>query len=166
MKPAHGDLKGNAGAYVLGSLDADERTAFESHLSSCAECAAEVRSLRRVADALAHGVPQRTPSPELRQRVLDSLEAKPVVLAPGRGIPRTTNWNWLPIAALLVLTLGIGVYALRLLTPDASGGGTTFYNTPPDIPPPTAVAVTIEPAGGLPSPTGAFYLLGAPVAAL
>ena len=53
-----------------------------------------------------------------------------------------------------------------LLNPDASGGGLTFFSTPPDIPPPTAVAVTLEPAGGVPAPTGQFYLLGTPGAAL
>jgi anti-sigma-K factor RskA len=53
-----------------------------------------------------------------------------------------------------------------LLTPDASGGGVAFFETPADIPPPTAVAVTIEPAGGLPAPTGAFYLVGSPSAVL
>lgn len=52
-----------------------------------------------------------------------------------------------------------------LLMPDAAGGGTVFFNTPPDIPAPQAIAVTIEPAGGLPAPTGAFYLMGTPVAA-
>ena len=41
-----------------------------------------------------------------------------------------------------------------LLTPEPTGAGITFFNTPPDIPPPTAVAVTIEPAGGVPAPTG------------
>jgi anti-sigma-K factor RskA len=60
---------------------------------------------------------------------------------------------------------GTAPVSAGLLTPDASGGGTAFYDTPPDIPPPTAVAVTIEPAGGLPAPTGAFYLMGTPSAA-
>ena len=49
-----------------------------------------------------------------------------------------------------------------LLTPDASGGGSVYYETPVDILPPTAVAVTLEPAGGVPAPTGAMYLVGKP----
>jgi hypothetical protein len=52
-----------------------------------------------------------------------------------------------------------------LLMPDPAGGGLAFFETPPDIPAPTAVAVTIEPAGGVPAPTGAFYLMGTPSAA-
>ena len=55
MTTAHADVKANAAAYVLGGLDADERAAFEAHLASCAECAAEVQSYRPVTDALAWG---------------------------------------------------------------------------------------------------------------
>lgn len=275
MNPAHDDLKGSAGAYVLGSLDADERAVFEAHLTTCSECAAEVRALRRVTDALAQAVPARTPRPELRQRVLEAQ-----VLSPGEAgmlpsahrppvAPGSFARSWLPIAALLALTLGIGAYAARLqtrvrdlevrldqalvqaaaadrvvaessrvaaelqsamsvlaapdlarfdlagqpaapqaggralwsrargmvfmasnlpplpagrvyqvwvvtpqapvsagiLAPDASGEAMVYFNTPPDIPTPTAIAVTLEPAGGVPAPTGAFYLIGKPTAA-
>jgi hypothetical protein len=34
--------------------------------------------------------------------------------------------------------------------------------TPPDIAPPVAVAVTLEPSGGVPAPTGEKYLVGMP----
>jgi hypothetical protein len=57
---------------------------------------------------------------------------------------------------------GAAPISAGLLTPDPSGGGMSFFSTPPDIPPPSAVAVTLEPSGGLPAPTGAFYLLGTP----
>ena len=49
-----------------------------------------------------------------------------------------------------------------LLLLDPGGVGTQFYTTPPDIPPPVAVAVTLEPAGGVPAPTGDRYLVGMP----
>ena len=269
MTAPHPDLKGNAGAYVLGCLDADERTAFEAHLSTCDECAEEVRALRRVTGALASAVPSRTPPPDLRARVLGAFGTSPARTAVATRATSNVR-SWLPLAALFVLTLGVGIYAARLqnrvadlegrleealvrasaadsvvaesrrvagelqsamgvlgapdlaridlagqpaapqasaralwsrsrgmvftasnlpplpagrvyqvwvvtgpapvsaglLTPDAAGGGMTYYNTPPDIPPPTAVAVTIEPAGGVPAPTGAFYLLGTPAPAI
>jgi len=49
-----------------------------------------------------------------------------------------------------------------LLVLDPGGVGTQFYTTPPDIAPPVAVAVTLEPAGGVPAPTGDRYLVGMP----
>lgn len=269
MNPPHSDLKDDAGAYVLGSLDPGDRAAFEAHLSECSECAAEVRSLRRVAVALAQGVPPRTPRPELRQRVLESIAGSPTTSETSPTVENLRR-TWLALAATLIVAVAAGVYAARLqtrvadlearlqqallqasaadravadarrvstelqasmsvlaapdlvridlggqpaapqargralwsrargmvftaselpplpegrvyqvwvvtapgplsaglLTPDLSGGGMTFFETPPDIPPPTAVAVTIEPAGGLPAPTGAFYLVGAPGPAL
>ena len=46
-----------------------------------------------------------------------------------------------------------------LVTPDAAGRYTLIARAPADVTP-TAFAVTIEPAGGLPAPSGAFYLIG------
>lgn len=264
MTPSHDDLKAHAGGYVLGSLDPDERAAFETHLAACGACAADVRALGSVVDALAHSVPQRTPRPELRQRVLAAFGAERRTNAV-RGA--TAARQWLPLAALVVLAVGVGVYAARLqvrvtlledrlaqallqasaaesvvadarrvsgelqsamgvlaapdmvridlagqapapqataralwsrargmvftvsnlpplpagriyqvwvvpaaqapisaglLVPDPAGAGQTYFSTPPDIPPPAAVAVSIEPAGGVPAPTGAIYLVGKP----
>jgi anti-sigma-K factor RskA len=48
-----------------------------------------------------------------------------------------------------------------LLTPDSQGGVSGTFATPVDIPTPVAMAVTIEPAGGVPAPTGDKYLVGA-----
>jgi Anti-sigma-K factor rskA len=47
-----------------------------------------------------------------------------------------------------------------LLTPNTAGNVSETFNTPPDIPQPVAMAVTIEPAGGVPAPTGDKYLVG------
>ena len=47
-----------------------------------------------------------------------------------------------------------------LLTPDPNGSVSDFFSTPPDIPQPVAMAVTIEPSGGVPAPTGDKYLVG------
>ena len=66
----HDELKASAAGYVLGSLDGPERRAFESHLVECAECAAEVASLRPVVGAFATAVPQVTPRAEIRDRVI------------------------------------------------------------------------------------------------
>ena len=47
-----------------------------------------------------------------------------------------------------------------LLAPDTSGRLRTVLSTPADIADPDVLAVTQEPAGGVPAPTGAIYLAG------
>jgi anti-sigma-K factor RskA len=47
-----------------------------------------------------------------------------------------------------------------LLAPDASGHATLFFELPADLPPPAVLAVTVEPAGGVPAPTGDKVLVG------
>ena len=267
MTPSHDDLKDDAAAYALGVLEPGERAAFEQHLAGCADCAADVRELQRAAAALPHAVPQVSPPPSLRARILGEAAAvtTPTASAPVRRDRRAPP-AWLSVAAMLVIGVGAFVYAQRmqarvtnleaqlrdaqaraatadrltaeartvafraqaamgvfaapdvaridlagqpvavsararalwsrqrgmvftvanlpplpagrvyqvwvvtaqapvsagLLTPDASGGGSVYYETPVDIAPPTAVAVTLEPAGGVPAPTGAMYLVGTP----
>jgi anti-sigma-K factor RskA len=269
MQAPHDEMKGDAGAYVLGSLDPHERAVFEAHLSTCDECAAEVRAFRGVATALARGVSQPAPGLDVRTRVLAGIGIG--ARSPARPMPRVASdmRQWLPLAALIVLTIGMGVYAgwlqvrvtvleerleqallqaaaaetavadarrvntelqsamgvlaapdlvridlagqgpapqataralwsrargmvftatnlpplpagqvyqvwvvpaaqppisAGLLMPDPAGAGQTYFNTPVDIPPPAAVAVSIEPAGGVPAPTGDIYLVGKPAA--
>jgi anti-sigma-K factor RskA len=250
----HEELKANAAGYVLGSLDPDERRAFESHLAGCEECAAEVASLRPVVGALAIAVPQVTPRAELRDRILSAAGAEAEARSDAGPKTRLSTLHdrkpravlvWLPLAAAIVIAIGAAVYVVRLqrqmgelqarfdqaqattavlaapdlaridlqgqpvapdararalwsrsrglvftaanlppapagkayqvwvvtaqapisaglLTPDSSGVGTQYYMTPADIAPPVAVAVTLEPAGGVPAPTGERYLIGMP----
>lgn len=58
-----------------------------------------------------------------------------------------------------VLTDGAPVSA-GLLTPDAEGRVTAVFDTPVALPQPKGMAVSIEPAGGEPAPTGDVVLLG------
>ena len=50
--------------------------------------------------------------------------------------------------------------SVGLLSPDEAGRAQGIFVTPADIAPPVAMAVTEEPAGGVPAPTGAKYLVG------
>ncbi len=251
MSP-HEELKANAAGYVLGSLDPEERRAFESHLAECAECAQEIASLRPVVGALASAVLQVTPRAQIRNRILsDAGQGAGLKTHPYRDdyVVHDRKFSpalvWLPLAAAIVIAVGAGIYAVRLqrqmgelqgrfdqaqattavlaapdlaridlqgqpvapdararalwsrsrglvftaanlppapagrayqvwvvtaqapisaglLTPDPSGAGTQYYMTPADIAPPVAVAVTLEPAGGVPAPTGERYLIGMP----
>ncbi len=61
---------------------------------------------------------------------------------------------------LWVLSAQPAPISAGLVTPDANGLVNAMFRTPTDIPAPVAMAVTLEPAGGVPSPTGDKFLVG------
>ena len=61
---------------------------------------------------------------------------------------------------LWVLTAQPAPISAGMLTLDASGRVNVTIPTPRDIPTPVAMAVTLEPEGGVPAPTGDKYLVG------
>jgi anti-sigma-K factor RskA len=117
-----------SGAYAVGAVDDVERAQFERHLAECADCRAEVDSLREAAAVLAEDTAM-TPPPALRDRVLAGIatvrplppvtptgptrpdvieQADPIELERSRG-PR----RWLPAlaAAVVLAVVGIGAVA-------------------------------------------------------
>lgn len=117
MSQSHEELLAMAPGWVLGVLDPDERRMFETHLSECPECAAEVRSLDGAVVALARSVPQRTPPAYLRQRVMSAVRGEASPRAEQSSLPANPWWNrraWLPMAALLLIALGAGIYGSHL----------------------------------------------------
>jgi anti-sigma-K factor RskA len=97
--------------FVLGTLDADERVAFQEHVATCAECRAEVRAFEQVRDRIPLAVEERKPPPRVREALMAAVAPKPtmtpeVVRADGEDRKR---WIWpvvLPLAAALVLGVG------------------------------------------------------------
>jgi anti-sigma factor RsiW len=129
----HDELNGRAAAYVLGTLDPAEHAEFRAHMSECAACASTVRSLFFVVGALAHAAPPADPSEVVRVRVLERIgladAARPGPLpvparVPGDAkdelISRASDSRdrslarWLPLAAALVIAVGLGVDGVRL----------------------------------------------------
>lgn len=114
----HDALREAAGLYVLGALPADEGRQFEAHVSDCAECQREVRSLGAVVNLLPFGLPQIEPPLALRGRVLAATRADtgvsgaPPTLIRRRDFSRTVAW--LGAAALLVFAAGLGAYTVSL----------------------------------------------------
>lgn len=105
-------------------------------------------------------------SPDVRDLRLAGLAPAPQ--ARGRAlISRTSgllfaasNLPPLPPARvyqLWFLTTGAPVSA-GLIQPDPQGNVTAAFEVPPSVPAPTGFAVSIEPEGGVPAPTGALYL--------
>lgn len=118
---------------------------------------------------------------DVARRALDILSANDVARIDLKGQPAapssTGRAYWSPSRGLLFSAVDLPalpqgrVYQLwyvtatapvsaALVTPDAAGRYTLITPAPAGVTP-TAFAVTIEPAGGLPAPSGAFYLLGA-----
>jgi anti-sigma-K factor RskA len=62
---------------------------------------------------------------------------------------------------LWVVANGVNPISAGLLTPDAQGQVNAHFVTSPDMPAPVALAVTLEPEGGVPQPTGEKVLIGA-----
>jgi len=63
-------------AYVLGALPEEERLSFEEYLATHPERQAELDELGAVAGLLAFSPQEQEPSPELRSRVMEVVEAE------------------------------------------------------------------------------------------
>ena len=94
-----------AAPYVLGALTSDERTAFVSHLATCAICQQEVASLAPIVEALPQTLDQASLPAGLKARVLAAAMASPAANEPTAQrlqAPRSSRWvGWLAAAATL-----------------------------------------------------------------
>jgi anti-sigma-K factor RskA len=115
---SHEIWRERAALHALGALAGEERHEFEAHLRTCMECAAELLTLRPAADALAQTVPSIEPRPELRDRVIAAALQGSAAAPTGdaRNLTRVKSAlralpTWFAAAAMLVVAIGLGVYA-------------------------------------------------------
>jgi anti-sigma-K factor RskA len=99
-------------AYALDALEPGEREAYEAHLAGCERCRDEVAEFSSVAAALAHAVEPASPSPALRERILDAARAeRPKV------VPLRPRWAY-PVAAVVAVAactaIGLGIWNVSL----------------------------------------------------
>jgi anti-sigma-K factor RskA len=78
------DVHGLVGAYAVDAVDEQERAAFERHLAQCAECQAEVASLREAGASLSV-LSQTAPPAGMRDAVLASIRTV-------RPLPPLDRW--------------------------------------------------------------------------
>jgi anti-sigma-K factor RskA len=104
------ELSSLTGAYAVDALDEQERALFDAHLATCADCAAEVRSLRAAAAELSHATAAAPPA-ELRSDVLTSVNRHrplaPITERITKFRPRKPAQRWWPAlaAACALITL-------------------------------------------------------------
>jgi anti-sigma-K factor RskA len=119
------DLHGDAAAYALGALDAEEAARFRRHAEGCAECRAELEAHRATTGLLALGAPQLELPRSVRSRVLDEVhaEARRARRASRRGRARV-GWG-VPRPALGAGVLAVAAAAAVALAITLPGGGGT-----------------------------------------
>jgi anti-sigma factor RsiW len=83
--------------YLYDELDADDRTTFEAHLATCADCRAEVGGLRRTRQHLTTWAP---PQPEFNFHIVRGAAAPPPAR---RWFGFVPQWGMAAVASLLVL---------------------------------------------------------------
>jgi len=153
------NLRSRIGALELRLQEATDRAAAGER---------QLASLRRVADD-AHSQLAVLVAPDLLRIDLAGQPRAPQASARAfwsrsRGLVFTAS-N-LPAAPagktyqLWVLSKQPAPISAGLFKPDPQGRAAAVFETPVDLPQPVGMAVTIEPDGGVPSPTGDKYLVG------
>jgi anti-sigma-K factor RskA len=97
-------------AYALGSLDSDEASRVEEHLSSCLICRNESTTFQTAADQLSFAAPDAVPSPDLKDRLMQRVreanpQPRPVVQGPARSWFQRLLPAWSLASLVLVLVL-------------------------------------------------------------
>ena len=127
------DIKNLLADYLGDELDSAERTQFESHLSTCTPCRAEVAGLRQVQSALTDAPDISIEQADQRSRCLE-IRRRP-------AWPMRTVFAGLRYAAMLAFGVGLGWQLKPAADQPVAGDRRT------DIPPIHAVATTrVHPA--------------------
>lgn len=96
--------------FVLGCLDDDELTLVAEHVAGCAACRAELGAYQVVVDQLALALPQATPSPAVKRRLMQ--RAQPVLTRPAwrqslAGFVYRTLPVWGVACLILIIILAV-----------------------------------------------------------
>ena len=102
-------------AYALGSLNSDDDSRVEQHLSSCLVCRNESNALRAAAEQLSFAAPAIAPPLDLKDRLMQRVQAA----RPGQRVPAQVSGRpWLerllPVWGLASLCLIIALAGLNL----------------------------------------------------
>jgi anti-sigma-K factor RskA len=114
--PGHEELRARIGPFLLGALTDAEAAEVRAHIATCAECAAEARTMQAVTDEIAWSVEPIDPPPAVRASVMAAVAAQqPRGSVAPRGVKAMRlRAPWLAAAAAIVLAIGFGAYSVRL----------------------------------------------------
>jgi Putative zinc-finger len=136
------DWRPSLGAYTLGHLSEEERTALEAHLDGCQDCRAEVETLSGVAQLLpfadpAHFGPAPKPSAELGRRIAAQIGSE------RRVNRRRRQWR---IGFGLSGAVAATATVLAILVLPSGGGGVPEQNVQfAGVPKGAHIGATLEP---------------------
>jgi Putative zinc-finger len=108
----HHRYRDQIGAFVLGKLDGEERTAMQAHLNSCPVCQAEVKELEPVVAALADADPDRIDEEPWPPGDLEELTLAPILGEIQRARRRSRGFRWSALAAAAICVVAIGLAGL------------------------------------------------------
>ena len=110
-----------SGAYVLDAVTPEERRAAQAHLATCANCTRLVQELSAAVSLLPLAAPQVTPSPALKERILQAIRQQdspiplqqPTPRQARRLIRRRAGWGarLLAVAAIVLFLITGGMTA-------------------------------------------------------
>lgn len=113
-------------AYVLGSLDSDERTEFETHLAGCEECREQVVSL-----APLPGLLSRVERPEEAAPARIAELASRTIRSEWDGLRQSRRrWRW---AAAVAAAAAVFILLLPLIPQEGQEEGTALVFAPESV---------------------------------
>jgi anti-sigma-K factor RskA len=116
-------MEEQASLYVLGVLTPEETQAFETAMRRDAELQQLVAKLRASRDALAGSLPQVTPPPALKQKILAQIEAQEKVIPILSGTERSGGGAvWFPWALAACLAIVCALSLSRQATLNSQNG--------------------------------------------
>jgi len=169
------DLHELTAAYALDALDADERSAYETHLAGCDRCRADLRDLGETVGALALATEGPAPPDALRDRILVAAREEGPSNVVSIGSSRRRRWYAVGAAAAVAavgLAIGLSVVPasgetksnkLAASVSVDNGVAELTVSGLPDAPAGKAYEIWVIEGTSAPKPAGLFTDTGEPV---
>src|SRR5438034_924242 len=150
------DLQERASLYAAGAMPENERREYAQHLEEerCPVCTKEVDELQSLMSLFDFSTPLQSPSPAIGESLMEQSRRCRVYVHNLPPVPSDRSYQlW------FVPRTGNPISA-SVFNTETDGSAMVDIPGPDNVVMLAAAAVTTEPAGGLPQPSGPFALLG------